>query len=38
MDTIVVRDGASTHIYATYAENNYQAGTKFMKYSFNSSF
>ena len=34
MDSIVVRDGASTHIYATYVANNYQAGTKFMKYSF----
>jgi hypothetical protein len=34
MDSIVDHDGASTHIYATYAENNYQAATKYMKYSF----
>ena len=34
MDSIPVKNGDTTDIYATYAENNYQAGTKLMRYSF----
>ena len=34
MDAVVVPDGTTSHIYATYAEDDYQAGTKFVKFSF----